>query len=316
MGTLSKINGCVITDCGSASGFFVNCVECFGLIIDVVSNPREFKDYIDKYDIFFINATIASLRIIPELKSKNKKIAIILECSGQFWDQQYIEQERYDLISQSDFILAQFGHPYVNIIKQIYSKDIYFYGVPANIDYLQKVSEASKKRKKFIHVRTLDTKNFQLNAQANFALCNILQEQYDGEIEFITPSADKLIRKKLGNVTVIGIVSQSKHWELLASCELCIDMSRRITWGRYFIESCALKTPYIGSYCGAADLSGINTFDCSDINSACDFARYLLEDNNIYIKTQDENLKKIQIVSPQNQLKKLVTILKGVSSEN
>jgi len=316
LGNFSKIKGCVITDCGSETGLYVNCVESFGLIISKVSNPREYKHYINQYDTFFVNATIGSLRVIPELKNLKKKIIVILECGTQFLDQSYIKKEMHDLISQSDMILTQFDSPYIEIIKQIYDVPVYFFGVLSNIDYLEKVANDSNKRERLIHVKSLETENPQFNAQANYALCKMLKLRYP-DLKFITSHADDFIVDKLGNVKVTGTIKyQPEYWELLASCKLCIDMSYRITWGRYFIEACALKSPYVGSYCGASGLCEIDTLHPHDLGQASKFAFKLLEDNDIYKKNQIDNFEKIKILRPENQLKRLVKIWKGEYSEN
>lgn len=277
----NKIKGCIVTDHG-IPGKYYNCIETYYNVIEDIANLKSLPGYLKKHDLFFINATPESLKSIPLLKQEKKFTIIFLECSGAFRNHDYLKY--YDYINSADLVLTQFGDPYLSILESYFDVPMVFFGVPADIEYISNFTKNIKKEKK-IHCWDLSGRN-EFNSQTNFALC----KKFEG-YKVYSSSIHPVFKKYL-DCYEIGVLSQYEYWKFLASCSLSINMMDRITWGRHYIECCAVKTPIISSYCGAADLCGLpyrNEYDLSDIEKI--------------------NFDRIKILQPDVMKEKLKTII-------
>lgn len=302
--TINKINGCIVTDCGNVS-LKGNCVECMGLIIKDICQPNQINQYL-AHDIFFINATEESLKVINKLLSLNKKIVIILECSNNLLNQEYFKNNilNYSL-NKCDLILTQFGKPYIDLIQNYYNKPCYFFGVPIDVKLINKYNSNNKNKNK-IHVKSLSLKNEQFNAITNFIVCKKLQEQ-NKDLIFITTECDEQFKKEL-NIIETKYQNQTEYWKTLSECYISIDLSTRITWGRYCIDSYSLKTLCINSYSGSSDYIGSNYFNHYDINNIVTFILELLLNKNKYLKIVNENYNNVCKIHYENHINNLKVI--------
>ena len=294
-----KIPACLISDNGRR-GKFINCTEAIGSILDHAVNPETYLESIGKYDIFFVNATIKSLRCIPTLKEAKKKIVVILECSNMFRSNSYLNSEINQCLNQADLIIAQFGEPYLSIVKSYLDPPIEFLGLTAGVNDIYKQTKIEPKIPKAIHVRCLVPSNAEFNPQTNFAICRYIQEKLPN-VTFYTGTCSKVFKHYLNNVEEFGKVGQNLYWQIIQKCSLAIDMSSRITWGRHFIECCSLHTPCIGSYNGAADYCNIPYFGEFDVDRCVSAAMNLLLNPTEHKIISDQNFNKIQKLDYVNQ---------------
>jgi hypothetical protein len=299
---VNKIPGCVITDCGYP-GLHANCVESFYIITEDICNHNTYIKYVSKHNVFFVNATENSLKVIDHLKELNKKVVVVLECSGAFKRHNYLDDFYHSMINKADLVLCQFGRQYMDIVKSYFDVPFEFFGVPADIHYInESVSNVIQERIK-IHVWCLE-KTEDFNSQTNFYICRKIQERFPS-CKIVCPRISSIYRKYLNNVDETGGLDQVGYWRLLKSCSVSINMSDRITWGRHFIECCAVKTPCFSSYCGVADLCSIPYYHEYDVESTVENIIKALSDESYYNHMVNMQYSRIQKVSPEDRFTEL-----------